>query len=134
LQGARRTGKTLAAHALAQELRADVWRIDLAALASKTIGETEKNLETLFDAAEKAGAVLLFDEADALFGTRADVKDAQDRYANLDAAALLRRIEDYDGIAILTTNLTHDLDAALPAEPRRRPCRVVRFPLVKRRR
>jgi hypothetical protein len=134
LQGARRTGKTLAAHALAQELSADVWRIDLAALTSKTIGETEKNLERLFDAAEKAGAVLLFDEADALFGTRTDAKDAQDRYANLDAAALLQRIEDYDGIAILTTNLTHDLDAALPAEPRSRPCRVVRFPLVKRRR
>ena len=99
------TGKTLAAEVLANELGLDLYRIDLAAIVSKYIGETEKNLRRVFDAAEASGAVLLFDEADALFGKRGEVKDAHDRYANLEVAYLLQRMESYRGLAILTTNL-----------------------------
>ena len=87
------TGKTLAAEVLAGELRLDLYRIDLASVVSKYIGETEKNLRRLFDAAEGGGAILLFDEADALFGKRSEVKDSHDRYANIEVSYLLQRME-----------------------------------------
>ncbi|HET8927442.1 MAG TPA: ATP-binding protein [Microbacterium sp.] len=106
------TGKTMAAEVLAGSLGLDLYRIDLAALVSKYIGETEKHLSTVFDAAEASGAVLLFDEADALFGKRSDVKDSHDRYANLEVAYLLQRMESYRGLAILTTNLRGNVDRA----------------------
>ena len=99
------TGKTLAAEVLASELHLDLYRIDLSAVVSKYIGESEKNLRRVFDAAEDTGAILLFDEADALFGKRSDVKDSHDRYANIEVSYLLQRIEAYRGLAILTTNL-----------------------------
>ena len=103
--GASGTGKTMAAEVLANELRLDLYRIDLAAVVSKYIGETEKNLRRVFDAAEDGGAILLFDEADALFGKRSEVKDSHDRYANIEVSYLLQRMEAYRGLAILTTNL-----------------------------
>jgi ATPase family associated with various cellular activities (AAA) len=106
------TGKTLAAEAIAHEARLDLYRIDLASVVSKYIGETEKNLSQLFDAAEHSGAVLLFDEADALFGKRSEVKDSHDRYANIEVAYLLQRVESYRGLAILTTNMKSALDRA----------------------
>jgi SpoVK/Ycf46/Vps4 family AAA+-type ATPase len=106
------TGKTLAAEAIANEARLDLYRIDLASVVSKYIGETEKNLSRLFDAAEHSGAVLLFDEADALFGKRSEVKDSHDRYANIEVAYLLQRVESYRGLAILTTNMKSALDRA----------------------
>ena len=106
------TGKTLAAEAIANEVELDLYRIDLATLVSKYIGETEKNLKRLFDAAETSGAVLLFDEADALFGKRSEVKDSHDRYANIEVAYLLQRIEAYRGLAVLTTNMKSALDRA----------------------
>jgi hypothetical protein len=106
------TGKTLAAEAIANEVELDLYRVDLAMLVSKYIGETEKNLKGLFDAAETSGAVLLFDEADALFGKRSEVKDSHDRYANIEVAYLLQRIEAYRGLAVLTTNLKSALDRA----------------------
>jgi hypothetical protein len=106
------TGKTLAAEVLAHELGLDLYRIDLSATVSKYIGETEKNLRRVFAAAEAGGAVLLFDEADALFGKRGDVKDGHDRYANLEVAYLLQRMETYRGLAILTTNLRANVDRA----------------------
>jgi len=106
------TGKTLAAEAIANDVRLDLYRIDLATLVSKYIGETEKNLKRLFDAAETSGAVLLFDEADALFGKRSEVKDSHDRYANIEVAYLLQRVEAYRGLAVLTTNMKSGLDRA----------------------
>ena len=106
------TGKTLAAEAIANEVDLDLYRVDLAMLVSKYIGETEKNLKRLFDAAEASGAVLLFDEADALFGKRSEVKDSHDRYANIEVSYLLQRIEAYRGLAILTTNMKSALDRA----------------------
>ena len=106
------TGKTLAAEILANELRFDLFRIDLSAVVSKYIGETEKNLRRVFDAAEEGGAVLLFDEADALFGKRSEVKDSHDRYANVEISYLLQRMEAYRGLAILTTNMKEALDPA----------------------
>jgi hypothetical protein len=106
------TGKTMAAEVLAAELRLDLYRIDLALMVSKYIGETEKNLRRIFDAAEESGAILLFDEADALFGKRSEVKDSHDRYANIEISYLLQRIEAYRGLAILTTNLKSAVDAA----------------------
>jgi hypothetical protein len=106
------TGKTLAAEVLAGELQLDLYRIDLAAVMSKYIGETEKNLRRVFDAAEESGAVLLFDEADALFGKRSEVKDSHDRYANIEVSYLLQRMEAYRGLAILTTNMKSALDPA----------------------
>jgi hypothetical protein len=106
------TGKTMAAEVLAGELELDLYRIDLSAVVSKYIGETEKNLRRVFDAAEEGGAILLFDEADALFGKRSDVKDSHDRYANIEVSYLLQRMEAYRGMAILTTNLKTALDAA----------------------
>jgi hypothetical protein len=106
------TGKTLAAEVMAGELRLDLYRIDLSAVVSKYIGETEKNLKQVFDAAEEGGALLLFDEADALFGKRGEVKDSHDRYANIEVGYLLQRMEAYRGLAILTTNLKASLDKA----------------------
>jgi AAA+ superfamily predicted ATPase len=106
------TGKTLAAEVIANALELDLYRIDLSRLISKWLGETEKNLDRLFTAAEGANAVLLFDEADALFGKRSEVRDSHDRYANLEVSYLLQKMEDYDGIAILATNLRHHLDEA----------------------
>jgi hypothetical protein len=106
------TGKTLAAEVIATGLRLDLYRIDLSQVVSKYIGETEKNLRRVFDAAEEGGAVLLFDEADALFGKRSEVKDSHDRYANIEVSYLLQRMEQYRGLAILTTNLKDALDEA----------------------
>ncbi len=106
------TGKTMAAEVLAQELQLDLYRIDLSAVVSKYIGETEKNLRRVFDAAEMGGAILLFDEADALFGKRSEVKDSHDRHANIEVSYLLQRMEAYRGLAILTTNLKDALDDA----------------------
>lgn len=122
--GASGTGKTLAAEVLANELRLDLYRIDLSAVVSKYIGETEKNLRQIFDAAEAGGAILLFDEADALFGKRSEVKDSHDRYANIEVSYLLQRMEAYRGLAILTTNLKSALDTAFL----RRIRFVVQFP------
>ncbi|MCO4769124.1 MAG: ATP-binding protein [Deltaproteobacteria bacterium] len=106
------TGKTLSAEVIAQALGYPLFRVDLASVVSKWVGETEKHLNRLFDAVEEAPCVLLFDEADALFGKRADVKGAQDRFANLEVSYLLQRIESFDGIAILTTNLKRNIDEA----------------------
>ncbi|MDG2527881.1 ATP-binding protein [Caulobacter endophyticus] len=106
------TGKTMAAEVIAGELGLDLFRIDLAGTVSKYIGETEKNLRRIFDAAEGSGAILLFDEADALFGKRSDVSDAHDRYANIEVSYLLQRMEAYSGLAILTTNKRDALDEA----------------------
>ena len=110
--GASGTGKTLAAEVLGNELNLDVYRIDLSTVVSKYIGETEKNLRKIFDRAEGCGVILLFDEADALFGKRSEVKDSHDRYANMEVSYLLQRIETYRGLTILTTNLKNDLDRA----------------------
>lgn len=110
--GASGTGKTMAAEAIAATLNLDLYRIDLSAIVSKYIGETEKNLRKLFDAAEGGGVILLFDEADALFGKRSEVKDSHDRHANVEVAYLLQRIESFQGLAILTTNLKDSLDQA----------------------
>jgi SpoVK/Ycf46/Vps4 family AAA+-type ATPase len=106
------TGKTMAAEVIANDLRLNLYRIDLSAVVSKYIGETEKNLRRLFDAAEDGGAILFFDEADALFGKRSEVKDSHDRYANIEINYLLQRMEAYRGLAILATNLKSALDAA----------------------
>ncbi|HEV2387311.1 MAG TPA: ATP-binding protein [Candidatus Acidoferrales bacterium] len=106
------TGKTTAAEVLARHLELDLYRIDLAGVVSKYIGETEKNLRGIFDAAERTGAILFFDEADALFGKRSEVKDSHDRYANIEVSYLLQRMEDYRGLAILATNRKASLDAA----------------------
>lgn len=106
------TGKTMAAEVIANELRLDLYRIDLSQVVSKYIGETEKNLRRIFEAAEAGGAILLFDEADALFGKRSEVKDSHDRYANVEISYLLQRMEAYRGLAILTTNLKSALDLA----------------------
>ncbi|MEW9529282.1 ATP-binding protein [Microbispora sp. NPDC049125] len=118
------TGKTLAAEVVAGALRLDLYRVDLSQVVSKYIGETEKNLRRVFDAAEAGGAVLLFDEADALFGRRSEVKDSHDRYANIEVGYLLQRVEAYRGVAILTTNLKDTLDPAFL----RRLRFVVQFP------
>ncbi|KQP12278.1 ATP-binding protein [Pseudorhodoferax sp. Leaf267] len=118
------TGKTLGAEVIAAELGLALYRIDLSAVVSKYIGETEKNLRRLFDAAEDAGAILLFDEADALFGKRSEVKDSHDRYANIEVSYLLQRMEAYSGLAILTTNHKAALDPAF----QRRLRFVVHFP------
>ncbi|MFJ8717198.1 ATP-binding protein [Streptomyces violaceus] len=110
--GGSGTGKTLAAEVMAKELGLDLFVIDLSQVVSKYIGETEKNLRRVFDAAERGGALLLFDEADALFGKRSEVKDSHDRYANLEVSYLLMRMEAYRGLAILTTNMKKALDNA----------------------
>jgi AAA+ superfamily predicted ATPase len=106
------TGKTMAAEVLARDLELDLYRIDLAGVVSKYIGETEKNLRGVFDAAERSGCILFFDEADALFGKRSEIKDSHDRYANIEVNYLLQRMEDYRGLAILATNMKSALDNA----------------------
>jgi len=118
------TGKTMAAEALANELHLDLYRIDLSSVVSKYIGETEKNLRKVFDSAEDSGAILLFDEADALFGKRSEVKDSHDRYANIEVSYLLQRMEAYTGLAVLTTNQKTALDTAF----QRRLRFIVQFP------
>jgi SpoVK/Ycf46/Vps4 family AAA+-type ATPase len=118
------TGKTMAAEIVAADLGYDLYRIDLSAVVSKYVGETEKNLETIFRAAEQGEVVLLFDEADALFGKRSEVRDAHDRYANIEVAYLLQRLETYSGVAILTSNLNGNLDEAFL----RRLDAIVEFP------
>jgi hypothetical protein len=134
------TGKTLSAEVIGSALGLDVYRIDLSAVVSKWIGETEKNLRRVFDAAEETSAVLLFDEADALFGKRSEVKESHDRYANIEISYLLQRMETYRGLAILTTNLRSSMDTAFlrrlrfvvefpfPAEPERREIWRLAFP------
>jgi ATPase family associated with various cellular activities (AAA) len=122
--GASGTGKTMAAEVLANELRLDLYRIDLSQVVSKYIGQTEKNLRRVFDAAEEGGAILLFDEADALFGKRSEVRDSHDRYANIEVSYLLQRMEAYRGLAVLTTNMKDALDSAFM----RRIRFVVQFP------
>ena len=112
LSGPPGTGKTLAAEVVARSLDADLLFVDLSRVVSKWIGETEKNLSAVFDAAERAQAVLLFDEADALFGRRTEVSDAHDRYANLETAYLLARLERFEGLAILSTNFKQNIDSA----------------------
>ncbi len=106
------TGKTMAGEVLARELRLDLYKVDLSQVVSKYVGETEKNLRRVFDAAEDGAAILLFDEADALFGKRSEVKDSHDRYANIEVSYLLQRMEAYRGLAILTTNRREALDTA----------------------
>jgi SpoVK/Ycf46/Vps4 family AAA+-type ATPase len=118
------TGKTLAAEVIAGELELNLYRIDLSAVVSKYIGETEKNLRRLFDAAERGGTILFFDEADALFGKRTEVKDSHDRYANIEVNYLLQRMEAYQGLAVLATNMKASLDHAFT----RRLRFVVDFP------
>ncbi len=122
--GSPGTGKTLAAHVIAEELSIDLFQVDLSAVVDKYIGETEKNLEKVFRAAEALDVVLFFDEADALFGSRSEVKDARDRYANQEVAYLLQRMEHFDGITILATNLRGNLDRAFS----RRMSFIVHFP------
>jgi SpoVK/Ycf46/Vps4 family AAA+-type ATPase len=118
------TGKTMAAEVLANDLRLDLYRIDLSSVVSKYIGETEKNLARVFAGAEESGAVLLFDEADALFGKRSEVRDSLDRYANIEVSFLLQQMEAYRGLAILTSNMKSALDPAFL----RRLRFVIRFP------
>lgn len=118
------TGKTMAAEVIAADLGVDILKIDLSQIVSKYIGETEKNLRQLFDQAVVANAILFFDEADALLGKRSDVKDAHDRYANTETAYLLQKMEEYPGIAILSTNLRQNMDAAFT----RRMRFIVDFP------
>ena len=119
------TGKTMAASILASELGIALYRVDLARVVSKYIGETERNLDALFEEARRSFAMLLFDEAEALFGKRSEVKDAHDRYANIEVAYLLQRMEQFEGIAILATNLRKHLDTAFL----RRLQFAVEFPL-----
>lgn len=123
--GASGTGKTMAAEIIARELALDLYKIDLSAVVSKYIGETEKNLERIFREAEDSAAILFFDEADALFGKRSEVRDAHDRYANIEVAYLLQRTEQYDGLVILTSNLKKNMDDAFL----RRIHFAVEFPL-----
>ena len=106
------TGKTMAAEVIAGDLGLDLYKVDLAGVVSKYIGETEKNLDRIFDAARAAEVVLFFDEADALFGKRSEVSDAHDRYANLEVAYLLQRLERHDGLVVLATNLQRNIDQA----------------------
>ncbi len=122
--GSSGTGKTMAAEVLARELELDLYRVDLSQVVSKYIGETEKNLRRVFDAAEDGGAILFFDEADALFGKRSEVKDSHDRFANIEVSYLLQRIEVFRGLALLTTNLKSALDVAFL----RRIRFVIQFP------
>jgi len=118
------TGKTMAAEIVANELGLDLYKIDLSGVVSKYIGETEKNLERIFTAAENANAILFFDEADALFGRRSEVRDSHDRYANIEISYLLQKMEQYEGIAILATNLRQNMDEAFL----RRLAFIVQFP------
>lgn len=127
VEGGDAAARSGVAEALASDLQRDLFRVDLTAIVSKYIGETEKNLERVFELAQQAGAVLYFDEADALFGRRTDVKDAHDRYANLEVSALLQRIEGYEGLVILATNARTNIDPAFV----RRLRHLVTLPAVK---
>src|SRR6185369_13677683 len=106
------TGKTLSASLIAQALGLDLFRIDLSAVVSKYIGETEKNLDRVFRAAHRSNAILFFDEADSLFGKRTETKDAHDRYANIETSYLLQKLESFEGLAILATNFKKNIDPA----------------------
>jgi hypothetical protein len=118
------TGKTMAAQVIANELQLELYRIDLAQVVSKYIGETEKNLRQIFQEAESSNAILFFDEADALFGKRSEVKDSHDRYANIEISYLLQKVEEYDGVSILATNLMKNIDEAFV----RRISFIIEFP------
>ena len=122
--GASGTGKTMAAEVIASELGLELFKIDLASVVSKYIGETEKNLERIFAAAEQANAILFFDEADALFGKRSEVRDAHDRYANIEVAYLLQKMEGHEGVSLLASNLRQNMDEAFL----RRLAFIVNFP------
>ena len=124
LAGVDSSGKANAAEVVARDLGRELYRVDSDRIISKYIGETEKNLDRLFNAAESAGAILFFDEAEALFGKRSEVKDAHDRYANLETSYLLQRLESFNGLAILATNNEEDT----PETFRRRIRFVVDFP------
>jgi ATP-dependent 26S proteasome regulatory subunit len=119
------TGKTMAADIIAHDLELDLYKIDLSQVVSKYIGETEKNLNQIFTAATNSNAILLFDEADALFGKRSEVQDAHDRYANIEIGYLLQQMESYEGLAILTTNMRNNLDTAFS----RRLRFIIEFPM-----
>jgi len=123
--GSPGTGKTMAVSILGNELGLDVYRIDLSKVVSKYIGETEKNLSKIFDSAENSGVILFFDEADAVFGKRTEIKDSHDRYANIEISYLLQRIEDYKGIVILATNFRKNIDEAFS----RRIRFIINFPM-----
>ena len=123
--GASGTGKTMTAGVIARELGLDLYKIDLSSVVSKYIGETEKNLDQIFRAAHSSNAILFFDEADALFGKRSEVKDAHDRYANIEVAYLLQKLEEHEGAVILASNLSRNIDDAFS----RRMHYVVQFPL-----
>jgi SpoVK/Ycf46/Vps4 family AAA+-type ATPase len=123
--GASGTGKTMTAGIIARHLGLDLYRIDLSGVVSKYIGETEKNLDLIFRAARASNAILFFDEADALFGKRSEVKDAHDRYANIEVAYLLQKVEEHEGAVILASNLSKNIDTAFS----RRMHYVVEFPL-----
>ena len=118
------TGKTMSAEVIAGELGLDLYTVNLATVVDKYVGETEKNLERIFAEAGGVNAVLLFDEADAIFGKRSEVRDAHDRYANIESAYLLQRMETFDGLAILATNLRANIDDAFT---RRLDC-IIDFP------
>jgi SpoVK/Ycf46/Vps4 family AAA+-type ATPase len=119
------TGKTMSAEVIAGELGLDLYTIDLATVVDKYVGETEKNLERIFAEAAGVNAVLLFDEADAVFGKRSEVRDAHDRYANIESAYLLQRMESFDGLAVLASNLRANIDDAFT----RRLDAIVDFPM-----
>jgi SpoVK/Ycf46/Vps4 family AAA+-type ATPase len=119
------TGKTMAASVIANELGLELFRVDLSGVVSKYIGETEKNPDRVFDAASRSRVVLFIDEADALFGKRSEVKDAHDRYANIEVSFLLQRMEEYDGVAVLASNLGQNIDEAFL----RRIRSVIEFPM-----
>ncbi|HMV68595.1 MAG TPA: ATP-binding protein, partial [Myxococcota bacterium] len=122
--GSPGTGKTMCAEVIAGSLGYDLYKVDLSSVVSKWVGETEKNLRSIFDAAEGGTSVLLFDEGDALFGSRGDTKSAQDKYANQEVAYLLQRIEVFEGCVIITTNLQENIDEAFL----RRFGAVIEFP------
>jgi SpoVK/Ycf46/Vps4 family AAA+-type ATPase len=125
--GSSGAGKMMAAEIIAAELKLDLWKIDLSMVVSKYIGETEKNLNRIFKDAEELDAILFFDEADALFGKRREVKDSHDRYANIEINYLLQKMEEYKGIAILATNKRESIDEAFL----RRMNFIVEFPFPK---
>jgi len=123
--GVSGTGKTMAAEVLARDLHLELYRIDLTRVVSKYLGETEKNLSRIFTEAAASGAILFFDEADALFGKRSEVKDSHDRYANIEVSYFLQQVEEYRGLVILAAGPTRDWASALPP----RLGFVVQFPL-----
>jgi hypothetical protein len=123
--GASGTGKTMSAAVIAHEADFDLWRIDLSSVVSKYIGETEKNLDQIFTIAQDGDVILFFDEADAIFGKRSEVRDAHDRYSNIEVAYLLQKIEEYEGIAILASNFIRNIDQAFT----RRLNYIIEFPL-----